>query len=205
VLEIRDLRVDERPLAVEVLARGMRDNPLHVAAFGDDPDKRQRSLTRMFGAMFRVFGAQRPMCALDEGTLVAVTGVLGPDTCQPTALQRMRMLPTIFAMGPGPALRMTKWLDAWARHDPDRQHSHLGPLAVDAHLQRRGIGGQLLSEHTARLDSAGLASYLETDKRENVAFYQRHGYVVTGQAEVIGVSNWFMLREPQGPAQAPGA
>lgn len=205
MLEIRDLKVDERSLAVEVLARGMRDNPLHVAAFGDDPERRRRALIRMFTAMFRVFGAQQPMCALDTGTLVAVTGVLPEGTCQPTALQRLRMLPTIFAMGPRPALRVTKWLDVWARHDPDRPHSHLGPLAVDAHLQRRGIGARLLGEHTARLDSADQASYLETDKQENVTFYERHGYVVVGQADVIGVANWFMLREPQGHAQAPGA
>jgi ribosomal protein S18 acetylase RimI-like enzyme len=203
VLAIRDLKDDETQLAVGVLARGMRDNPLHVAAFGDDAQTRERSLARMFGAMFRVFSQQRPICALENDMLVAVTGVLAPGTCQATALQRLRMLPTIFAMGPRAGQRLAKWLDAWARHDPDRSHSHLGPLAVDAHLQRRGIGGRLLSEHTARLDSAGQASYLETDKHENVAFYERHGYVVTGQADVIGVPNWFMLREPQKQATSP--
>ena len=36
--EVRDLRRDEHPAAVGVLARGMRDNPLHVAALGPDPE-----------------------------------------------------------------------------------------------------------------------------------------------------------------------
>jgi GNAT superfamily N-acetyltransferase len=205
MLEIRDLRVDETKSAVELLSRGMRDNPLHVAAFGEDPEQRRRSLTRMFGAMFRVFAAQRPICALDDGTIVAVTGVAPAGTCQATALQRLRMMPTLFAMGPRRALRTAKWLDVWARHDLGRPHSHLGPLAVDAHLQGQGLGSRLIGHYTAGLDSAGEAGYLETDKRANVDFYERHGYVVTGETEVIGVPNWFMLREPRGAAAMPDA
>ncbi|MHB8233294.1 MAG: GNAT family N-acetyltransferase [Solirubrobacteraceae bacterium] len=203
MLEIRDLRAEETPSAVELLARGMRDNPLHVAAFGEDPVRRRSSLTRMFGAMFRVFGGQRPICALDDGTLVAVTGVAPAGTCQPTALQRLRIMPTLFAMGPRRALRVAKWLDVWGRHDLERSHSHLGPLAVDAHLQGQGIGSQLIARYTAALDADGEVGYLETDKQANVAFYERHGYVVTGETDVIGVPNWFMVREPRGDAAVP--
>lgn len=47
---IRGFRDDEVSAAAAVLARGMRDNPGHVAAFGDDPDQRQRSLRRLFTA-----------------------------------------------------------------------------------------------------------------------------------------------------------
>ena len=38
---------------------------------------------------------------------------------------------------------------------------------------------------------------LETDKWENVHFYERHGYTVIAKADVIGVPNWFMIRQPQ--------
>jgi hypothetical protein len=53
-----------------------------------------------------------------------------------------------------------------------------------------------MDEHCRRLDATGDASYLETDKRENVSFYERHGYAVVAAADVIGVANWFMLRRP---------
>jgi hypothetical protein len=37
----------------------MRDNPLHVAAYGADPERpRRRSIERTFSTLFRVFGAQ---------------------------------------------------------------------------------------------------------------------------------------------------
>lgn len=38
---------------------------------------------------------------------------------------------------------------------------------------------------------------LETDRPENVRFYERAGLVVTGDASVLGMLCWFMRREPR--------
>ena len=46
----------------------------------------------------------------------------------------------------------------------------------------------------ARMDAAGDNAYLETDKPINVRFYERFGFEVIAAQEVIGVTNWFMLR-----------
>ena len=46
----------------------------------------------------------------------------------------------------------------------------------------------------AQMDAAGEDAYLETDKEINVRFYERFGFEVVGEQEVIGVPNWFMLR-----------
>lgn len=43
--------------------------------------------------------------------------------------------------------------------------------------------------------SAEDAFVLETDKPENVRLYKRFGYHVTAEAEVLGVTSWFMTRE----------
>lgn len=196
-VQVRDLLPSERAAAVAVLARGMRDNPLNVAAYGEEPERRQRSLVRVFATLFRVFRAQQPLCALDGATVVAVAGIAPAGTCQPTALQRLRFLPSMIAIGPGAASRVSKWLAAWDERDPDQSHSHLGPVAVEPPLQGHGIGGQLMREYCRRLDLAAEFSYLETDKQENVPFYERHGYAVIAQADVIGVPNWFMIRRPQ--------
>ena len=97
------------------------------------------------------------------------------------------------------APRMAQWLTAWAAHDPDRPHSHFGPLAVDLDLQGRGIGSLLLSTYCRGLDDVGRLVFLETDRPENVRLYERFGFVVTAEAEVIGVKNWFMTREARSP------
>jgi len=199
IVEVRDLKAQEVPAAVAVLARGMRDNPLHVAAFGPDPKRRLRCIERTFKGVFRVFKAQTPLCALDGETIVGATGIAPAGTCQPTARQRIGMLPLMIAMGPSTASRVGKWLKTWADHDPAEPHSHLGPLAVDAHLQGQGIGSQILDEYCRRLDDSDTVGYLETETEANVRLYERHGFEVVEEAEVIGVPNWFMRRPAHRP------
>jgi ribosomal protein S18 acetylase RimI-like enzyme len=196
-IEVRDLRPEEIPEAVGVLARGMRDNPMHVAAYGDDPQRRERSHARLMSGLFRVFTAQQPICAVRDGVLLGVTGVAPVGTCQASPVQRLRLLPSVVALGPRTAARVGKWISRWVKRDLDEPHVHLGPLAVDAHLQRQGVGSLILEEHCRRLDAAGEVGYLETDKAENVRFYERFGFEVIGEEPVIGVQSWYMRRRPR--------
>jgi GNAT superfamily N-acetyltransferase len=205
IVEVRDLKPQEIPAAVAVLARGMRDNPLHVAVYGPDPERRVRCIGRTFKGVFRVFKAQTPLCALDGETIVGATGIAPAGTCQPTFRQQIGLLPVMIAMGPRTAPRVGKWLKAWADRDPAEPHSHLGPLAVDGHLQGRGIGSQILAEYCRRLDDSDTVGYLETDKKENVPLYSRYGFDLVEEADVIGVPNWFMRRPPRPPAPPTGA
>jgi GNAT superfamily N-acetyltransferase len=195
-VEVRDVRASETP-AVALLARGMRDNPLNVAVYGSDPARRQRSVERTFSTLFRVSDAQQPICALDGGTLVAVTGVAPAGSCQPSMLQRLRSLPSMIAIGPWPGRASSQGACCLGRARPRSAALPPRSLAVDPHLQGRGIGSQIMNEYWRRLDVSGEAGYLETDKQENVPFYERDGYAVIDRADVIGVPNWFMIRRPQ--------
>jgi hypothetical protein len=51
-----------------------------------------------------------------------------------------------------------------------------------------------MGEYLARLDTAGEEAHLETDKAENVAFYEKFGFAVTGEVSVLGGPAWFMRR-----------
>jgi ribosomal protein S18 acetylase RimI-like enzyme len=201
-IEVRDLRRQEGAAAVGVLARGMRDNPLHVAAYAEDPERRLRCHARLMGGLFRTFPARQPICAVRDGTLVGVTGVAPAGTCQPTAAQRLRLLLGVVALGPRTAARVGRWISAWAKGDPDEPHVHVGPLAVDAHLQGQGIGSLIMQEHCRRLDGAREVGYLETDKPDDVRFYERFGFQVIGEEPVLAVPNWFMRREPRPEARS---
>ena len=195
-LELVELSRADRAEMVGVLARGMRDNPLHVAAYGPDPERRLRIHGRLMAALFTASPHQRPFGLRRNGALVALAGVAPVGTCRPSARQKLALMPSLARTGPRTAARVGRWLSAWEQLDPPEPHSHLGPVAVDAHLQGQGIGSVLLSEYARRLDAAGEVGYLETDKPENVRFYERAGFVVTSQRDVIGVPNWFMRREP---------
>jgi GNAT superfamily N-acetyltransferase len=73
-------------------------------------------------------------------------------------------------------------------------------VGVERHLQGRGIGTALLRVFCQRMDALGAMAYLETDKRENVAFYERFGFQTQGQEPVLEVPNWFMARALSGSA-----
>ena len=203
-VEVVVLDGDTCDAAVGVLARGMRDNPVHQAVFGPDPTRRVRRLEHMFQPVLGLWHHPHPViCAWLDGVLVGVSGMLPPGTCRPGPTLTVRLAAPVLAAGPGDALRGLRWFAAWGRRNPRQPHWHLGPVAVDAHLQGRGIGSQMLAAFAARVDERGEPAYLETDKPENVRFYQRFGFQVCGEATVLGTRNWFMWRQPGGGAAGP--
>jgi ribosomal protein S18 acetylase RimI-like enzyme len=191
-VDVRPIEGDELRAAALVAARGMRDNPLHVAAIGNDPERRVRVMNRVFSRLLPL--PCRPTLGAWVGTrLVGVADSAEPGRCQPSSRDRLRLAPAMLMAGRA-APRMARWLSTWAAHDPDVPHSHFGPLAVDPDLQGRGIGSRLLTAYCRQLDDTSMLAYLETDKPENVVLYERFGFVVTAEADVIGVKNWFMTR-----------
>ncbi len=197
-LEIGALDATEIEEALGVVARGMRDNPMHVAAFGADPERRLRSLRRFFGGAAKVLGWGPNMLVARgvDGLIAGVCNMMPPGDCLPSPGQQLRMLPSLLSNGPHATGRTMSWLGAWSKRDPKERHWHLGPLAVDAHLRGVGVGSKLMRVSCARMDAAGEEAYLETDKPENIRFYERFGFEVIGEQDVLGVANWFMLRRP---------
>lgn len=197
-LEVGALDAAEKEEALAVVVRGMRDNPLHVAVFGEDPEIRARRVRRLLGGEFAVLGLQSHMLAARsaDGAIVGVVGMLPPSEDRPTIAQQLRLLPRLLSTGPRAAVRAASWMGTWAKHDPAEPHWHVGPVAVDAHLQGKGVGSRLMRVFCAKMDAAHENAYLETDKPENVRFYERFGFEVVGEQDVLGVPNWFMLRRP---------
>lgn len=184
--------------AVGVLARGMRDNPIHVAAYGTDPARRERCHARLTRALLVHARHNRPIGVWREQTLVACSAVLFDGACRPGPATTLRMLPSLAALGPRTALRVHAWVSAWQARDPEMPHAHIGPLAVERNLQGLGFGSVLLDEVCRRLDAAQVVGWLETDKERNVPFYERGGFRVVEEATVLGVPCWFMQRTPAG-------
>lgn len=191
---VRDLTNTDRASAVRVIARGMNDNPINVAAYGGDAANRARVHARIVGALFDVSPTLHLLGAVRDGSLVAVAAAAPSGTCQPTVGGRLRLLAALATFGPVTSSRVVRWNTGWARHDPAEPHVHLGPVAVDEGLRGQGLGTLLLHEHVRRLDAIGVDGYLETDRPEAVPFYQRFGYTVTERADILGVPCWFMRR-----------
>lgn len=195
-ITVRELRREEWPSAVEVIARGMRDNPLHIQAFGTNPESRLEILRRMFGIVVPLASRRGALLgAFKDTTLLGVAGMVAPGKCQLTPIQSLTTLPRLLsAVGISAFLRVGQWMAEWKKHDAREPHWHLGPVAVDTHLQGQGIGSTLMVEYCRRLDQDAAPGYLETDKPMNVSFYKKFGFETIAEASVLGIPNWFMRR-----------
>jgi ribosomal protein S18 acetylase RimI-like enzyme len=185
--------------AARLLAASMRDNPLHERVFAGSDARLEPMLASAFARLLqRQIRAGLVLAAYDDEALVGVAAMVAPGHCQPALRERLAMVPILAR---GRALRylphIQRWLHAWARQDPDFDHWHLGPAAVDRPRQGQGIGSRLMREICDRLDRRQGVGYLETDKYANVRLYRRGGFEVIAERPVLGVANWFMLRHPQ--------
>jgi GNAT superfamily N-acetyltransferase len=196
MLAIRELHAAELPPAVQLLARGMRDDPMHCTVFGSDVARRLDRLGRFFGALLPLMG-HPPLSAWDAGRLVGVFAQFPPGTCRPPLRQQLRIALPLLTLKIGELWRLWRWVGASEAHDLAERHWHLGPVAVDVDRQGQGAGGQLLRAFCARMDEQGAVAFLETDKLASVRFYARCGFKVTAHGEVLGTPNWWMRRPPR--------
>ena len=198
LVDIRELAPGELRVAAAILANGMRDNPLHVEAFGIVPDRRHRRLRRFLGHLIAYVQSNGDVLgAYVQGELIGVLGMIKPGRCHPALMDRLRFAGIIATSNPPAGIfRIHRWLGAWARNDPARPHWHIGPLAVRPAYRRQGIGRRLMVRCRQRMDALSATAYLETDLGINVAFYESLGFVVTGHETVLGVPSWFMTRPP---------
>ena len=193
---VGELGRHELKFAAGVLGRAFRDNPIVIAVQGDNPLRRMRSGERVFGS-FVALMEQPPLAACRGDWIVGICGMAPPGTCQAPLLKQLRFLPAVLRDGPMAALRTLRVMSEWKQRDPVDRHWHLGPVGVEPGLQGMAVGSQMMERFCARMDVEGEMAYLETDKPENVRFYEKVGFVTVEQAEVLGVPNWFMLRDPR--------
>ena len=194
-VEVRDLGHEELDLGAGVAARGMRDNPMSVAVLGGDPRHRLRRLDRMYRAYLPLM-KHAPLAARRSGHVVGVVGTAPPGTCTLTLPETIRVALKVRSARPREVSRTMRWLGDWHERDLDEPHWHLGPVAAEAGMRGMGIGSQMMEVFCARMDASGDVAYLETDKPENVAFYEGFGFQAIDDDEVLDTPNWFMRRAP---------
>ncbi len=184
-------------------------------AFSDDPffsflmpspSMRRRGLRIFFRSVVAtsrsvvtVYGARGA-----DGSLVGIAAFVEPDGFPlPFAAQARQLGSAVAALVPRPRALLdgARYLLATEKAHPHERMWYLQLLAVDPARQRGGIGGALQAQVYPGIDGAGLACYLETQKRDNVSYYRRFGYEVEAELHPVrkGPPLWTMRRLPREP------
>jgi ribosomal protein S18 acetylase RimI-like enzyme len=190
---------DVAPLGA-CLARAFWDDPVSVYIFPHDRS-RQRRLERYFRwQLSNVF--------LPRGEAWTTDDLAGASLWMPQRSEQPGIVASLVQLASAAVILGSRLPSAFGllgqlepRH-PRQPHCYLGTIGTDPGRQRAGVGSALMQVVLDRLDQEGTPAYLESSKEENLAFYHRHGFSVTGEAGAVnGLPRlWLMWREPRPPA-----
>jgi GNAT superfamily N-acetyltransferase len=82
---------------------------------------------------------------------------------------------------------------------PEEPHWYLAVIGSDATVRGGGFGNALLRSRLDRCDAEGAPAYLESSNPDNIGYYTRFGFEVTGEIAMPGdgPSLWPMWRQPR--------
>ena len=165
-LKISFLEINDISAASRVLSVAMLDNPLHVALFRGSGEKERKIIEELFFELFTDLPGITFLARSDS----QIVGVMRMKSCDGKKVSNENTRPDDADDLKG---RISHWHGEWARHDPSKQHWHLGPIGVLPSHQHQGIGTALLRRFCKEVDACKSPAYLETDTGENVLFYER--------------------------------
>ena len=179
-------------LVVTLLANAFVTNPLHLSAFGPEQIEKNRLFFRIgLREMFR----GEAFVVLANGQIQGYSHFSNSPRClPPPETLPIAVAPLLKPLGKSNA-RLMQWFARWCRLDPDQPHVHLGPIGVAPQAHGQGLGTALMRRYLDYLREQNLPGYLETDRPENVKFYEKFGFVVQHKEELIGTPTWYMWRK----------
>lgn len=193
------LKADIRELA-RTLSRAFFDDPVVMWILPDE-NARSARLTRMWATMTRhhhlAGGGVEVAC---DGPGIGAAALWDPpNRWQHSQREEFAMLPgfiRVFGMR-SPKARAVQEL--MKRTHPEEPHWYLASIGSDPTVRGQGFGQVLMRSRLDRCDAEYCPAYLESSKPENVPYYERFGFSVTGEIVLPGggPTLWPMWRAPR--------
>ena len=194
---------EDIPKAVETLKDAFSTDPLWEKVFKEDPDK-DKTLTAFFTCPLLYGMKYGKACATSpsaEGVAVWVPG----KYADMNIWGMLRSGALIYGMKMGrqsaQKLAIVSKQTGHKRKKLMKGHAYmyLIIIGVSSQAQGKGFGSKLMDTICQECDDEGLNLYLETEKEENIRFYEKHGFVVLEKIILpkLDLPMWLMLRKPQ--------
>ncbi|GAA2554667.1 GNAT family N-acetyltransferase [Mycolicibacterium diernhoferi] len=166
-----------------VLGRAFHDDPV-MSWLLPDARARERKLHKLFAAMTRHHHLSR------GGVEVAATGtaVIGaaalwdpPGQWRHTTGEQLRAAPSMLRTFGTAVRRGLRITDLMKRHHPEGPHWYLAVIGSDPQVRGTGLGQALMRSRLDRCDAEHAPAYLESSNPDNIGYYRRFGFEVTGE------------------------
>jgi GNAT superfamily N-acetyltransferase len=177
---VRPATTDDDPAVATALARAFADDP--VMEWLVPESSRERRLRGFFTAELHHAHANGLVLTTDDQAGGALW--LAPKRWKVGTRELLHALPaTVRAFGRRIPTAL-KLHEAMEEAHPSDEHWYLSVLGTDPAHQGNGVGRTLIEAVTDRCDTTGIGAYLESSKAANVPYYERFGFVVTGEIQV---------------------
>lgn len=192
-------RADVRKIA-QMLGRAFSDDPV-MEWILPDPRSRSSALPYFFATLLRhhFLTGTGTEIATRNAAIGAAALWAPPGRWKQTPPSELMMLPTlIWALGRR-LVAGREVTELMKSVHPDEPHWYLGVIGSDPPVRGTGLGQALMYSRLERCDAEHAPAYLESSKAENVPYYQRFGFKVTGEIALpnSGPTIWLMWRNPQ--------
>jgi len=188
--------------AVECLKDAFEDDPLWAEVFKNDPD-RDNALTGFFTCPLLYgmkFGKAYATSPEIEGVAAWVSDKYANMTMWHMLLSGA--LPYGSKMGKE-TLRNLSTVNRYIRPRrrslmKNKPYMYLVIIGISSAAQGNGFGSKIIDAIKEESSRKGFYIYLETEKEENVVFYEKHGFNVVERIDLeeLNVPMWLMERKP---------
>lgn len=187
---------DAEAMAV-VLTDAFWDDPFNMWLY-PDRNRRERMIASWTNQLRIVYVPKGHSYATEDMSGAALWSPPG-DTKLKASQQLRLFVPYLRILGPRQLPTALKGFAVIDEARPSQPHWYLSVLGVTPDRQRSGGGRSLIEPMLERSDREQTLVHLETFKAHNVPYYERFGFVVTGEDEIPdgGPHMWAMARQPQ--------
>ena len=185
--------------AAQVLGRAFVDDPVSVAVYRNfSPARLVHALTVDFTAELLVCVRKGyPLQVNEDGKVLAAAVIYPPGGYPlPASDQWLLLIKSLLGNGFYNVGGWLRWLSEVDKVHPRDPHYYLEYLGVEPEQQGMGLGSAILRHLTGRADEEKVGCYLENANPRNLPFYQRFGFQIIAEKEIIGTPSWFMWRPP---------
>jgi ribosomal protein S18 acetylase RimI-like enzyme len=186
-MDLVSAKLEDLAGAVDCLVPAFANDPLVLHFFPGEPGRRTGAAREFFTTlMVARVALNMPVIVLNDGE-ATIGAVMGYDTSRPTwPKAQMVKLDGLLRDWSGLSDRFDAYENLSKQFAPQEPHYYLGVLGVHPNRQGVGAGRTLITAYcrASDMDPVSSGTYLETASAENVAFYKRCGFDVTGSAAI---------------------